>query len=482
MSLAKKSKGLVSLAILSVLTVLAASLDAIASGSKQTSRTVSKTKDDDALHIGVDAYIFGYPLVTMEMTRRVMTNAQSPDGKCTPMGQFDNLRTYPTPSDKAVTTPNADTLYSSAWLDLSSEPYVLSIPDADGRFYLIQMLDAWTNVFGDPGTRSTGTHSQKYVITGPLWKRKCPEEFTQLKSPTNLVWILGRTYSNGTQDDYAKVHAFQDGLSLVPLSAYAKDYNPPAGKTDPKIDATTAVRDQVNQLDAATYFSLLAQLMNYNPPRQVDAPIVSRMSKIGIVPGQTFDMNKLSPEMSKALADVPRIAQEEIMAHAKDAGTIKNGWSTTLEAGKYGTDYLQRALVTAIGFGANLPQDAVYPMADVDSDGKPLDGNNKYKLHFDKEQIPPVEAFWSMTMYDANRFFVPNALNRYSIGSRSPLKYNEDGSLDLYFQKGWPGRDKQANWLQAPDGKFILTLRMYWPKPDVVAGNYTVPPVRQIQQ
>lgn len=467
-------------ALLSLMFLGAFQCSVYASESKERAAT-DETKEEEALRIGTDAYIFGYPLVTMEMTRRVLTNVEKPEGNYAPMGQFAHLRNYPDPSDKAVTTPNADTLYSFAWLDLSKEPYVLTIPDSNGRYYLMPMLDGWTTVFANPGTRATGTGSQRYVITGPRWTKNIPGDFTQCKSATNMVWLIGRTYCNGSPEDFNKVHAFQDQFSLVPLSVYGKEYSPPAGKTNPDVDMKTAVRDQVNHLDALTYFKLLADLMIDNPPTKADSPFVSKMAKIGIVPGKEFDPERLSPATKKALEGVPKVAQEKIMADKANAGKITNGWNFIKKTGTYGTDYLERAFVTAVGLGANRPEDAVYPGADVDADGKPLDGTKKYTLHFEKDQIPPVEAFWSITMYDDNYFFVPNALNRYDLASRSPLKYNADGSLDLYFQNKWPGRDKQANWLQTPDGKFNLILRMYWPKLEVIEAKYNVPPVRCVE-
>src|SRR5215468_634745 len=186
----------------------------------------------EALAIGTDAYIYGYPLVTMEMTRRVMTNVTTAGDKYAPVGQFALMREYPTAADRDVTAPNADMLYSLAWLDLSREPYIISIPDAHGRYYLMPMLDAWTTVFQVPGTRTTGTKAQRYAITGPGWKGTLPAGVSEYKSPTNLVWILGRTYCTGTPEDYKKVHEFQDGLSLVPLTAYGKSFRHRPGHVD----------------------------------------------------------------------------------------------------------------------------------------------------------------------------------------------------------------------------------------------------------
>ncbi len=209
-------------------------------------RADAPLSEEDATKIATDAYVYGYPLVTMEMTRRVMTNAAQPKDNHAPMGQFFDARTYPDAAFRDVTAPNADTLYSTAWLDLSKEPYVLSIPDEGDRYYLMPMLSGWTDVFQVPGKRTTGDKAQTYAITGPNWKGDLPDGVKELKSPTSMVWILGRTYCTGTPEDYKAVHEIQDKYKLVPLSAYGKDYTPPKGTVDPKIDMKTPVREQVN--------------------------------------------------------------------------------------------------------------------------------------------------------------------------------------------------------------------------------------------
>lgn len=441
----------------------------------------AKLSEQEAFQLATEAYIYGYPLVTMEMTQRIMTNVAEPNGKLAPMGRFVNLRKYPDASDKAVTAPNADTLYSLAWLDLAKEPYILSIPDSKDRFYLMPMLDGFTNVFQVPGKRTTGTKAQKYALTGPGWKGELPEGVAEYKSPTRMMWILGRSYCTGTPEDYKAVHAFQDQLSVVPLSAYGKPYTPPPGKVDPAIDMKTPTREQVNRMDAATYFKLLAALLKDNPPAKADAPMVEKMAKIGIVPGKDFDLNKLEPAVVRGFQRAPKAGGEQIAGYFKKAGDEVNGWHIMRKIGVYGTDYLQRAFVTAIGLGANRPQDAVYPSSEVDADGKPYSGANNYVMHFAKGQTPPANAFWSLTMYDAQYFFVANPLNRHNLSPRNTLKYNEDGSLDLYLQKDSPGKDKESNWLPAPAGKFALMLRMYWPRESAIDGSWEPPAVRRMK-
>jgi hypothetical protein len=429
--------------------------------------------------LATDAYIYGYPLVTMEMSRRVVTNVMRPEGTKAPMGQLIKLREYPNASFRDVTAPNADTLYTTAFLDVGSEPWVLSIPDMENRYFLFPMLDGWTTVFQAPGKRTTGTGAQTYAITGPGWDGALPQGVQEYKSPTNIVWVLGRIYCTGTPEDYKAVHELQDQCKLVPLSSYGKTYNPPEEKVDPSIDTKTAVRDQVNRMDAKAYFSLLAQLMKFNPPAEADGPAVARFARIGLVPGQDFDASKLNADFAKR---IPEVAFDRIMAQFKLNSEVKdvNGWGFTTKTGIYGTDYLMRALVTAIGLGANRPRDAVYPTSLKYDEDQSYEGAHKYVMHFPKGHLPPVSGFWSLTMYDDKYFFVNNPLNRYSISARQDLKANPDGSTDLYIQKDSPGPDKESNWLPAPAGKFVLMLRMYWPNqsaPSILDGSWKIPAV-----
>ena len=448
--------------------------------TSDTGKTEVAPADKEIAAIAEEAYIFGYPLVTMEMTRRVVTNVATPEGARAPMGQIVKMREYPTASFRDVTAPNADTLYTNAFIDVSKEPWVMAVPDMKDRYFLFPMLSGWTDVFQVPGKRTTGTKGQTYAITGPGWAGKLPEGVTEYKSPTDMVWILGRIYCTGTPEDYNAVHAVQDAITLVPLSSYGKPYTPPAGQVDPNQDMKTPVRDQVHRLDAAAYFKLLAELMKTNPPAAEDAQTVARFAKIGLIPGKDFDATKLDPVTAQS---VPKSAQAKIMAHLKDSGSLMNGWSFSTKVGLYGTDYLQRAFITAIGLGANRPQDAIYPTSEKDADGNPYEGSKKYVMHFDKGQLPPAQGFWSLTMYDANYFFVDNPLNRYTLSSRFPLKANPDGSIDFYIQHDSPGKEKESNWLPAPPGGFSLMLRMYWPSekpPSIIDGSWKVPPVKVV--
>jgi hypothetical protein len=429
-----------------------------------------------------EAYIYGYPLVTMDMTRRQQTNVAAPDDAHAPMGQLIKMRAYPAVDNKGAAAPNADTMYTMVWYDVSTEPWVFSIPDMGDRFYIMPMLSAFNEVFYVAGSRATGGKAQKYVITGPGWSGALPEGVKQVKSPTALVWILGRIYCTGTQEDYKAVHALQDQYLSVPLSSYGKPYMPLPGVVDEKFDMKKAVRKQVNDMPLEEFFSYLARLLKTNPPKPEDGPVMARMAKIGIVPGQEFDRSKL-PVVGQKLD--PKLALLEMVKTMKAKKAV-NGWLYwTSNAGSYGTDYEQRAMVTLIGPGLNFPQDAVYPFSEKDADGKEYNGAaHKYVMRFEKGQMPPVQGFWSLTMYDPEFFFVPNPINRYNLSQRNTFLTNPDGSVDLYLQAEPPGPDKEPNWLPAPKGKFIPMLRLYWPTktpPSILDGTWKPPLVKKVQ-
>jgi hypothetical protein len=439
----------------------------------------------EVFDIATEAYIFGYPLVTMDLTRRAMTNVREPEGMHAPMGQFARTRTYPLASNHDVAVPNADTLHTIVWLDVSHEPWVISLPDTQGRYCLFPMLDGWTTVFGAPGKRTTGTGPQKVAITGPGWKGKLPSGLKEYKSPTGIVWMLGRIYCTGTPGDYTAVHALQDQCSATPLNSYGKPYTPSPGQIDPNVNTTKTVREQVGSLAVADYFNRLALLMKDNPPSHADARIVKRMARLGIIPGQPFDINKLDPAVIQVLQNVPKAAFDKIIArpteHASAGDSAsKNGWTFPLKTGVYGTDYAQRALIAAVGLGANRPQDSVFAISTIDGTEQPYSGNSSYVMHFAPGQAPSANGFWSLTMYDGNYFFVDSPLGRHTLSARDPLKFNPDGSLDLCIQKYPPGMDRESNWLPAPGGKFVLMLRFYWPKQPLIDGSWKIPPVKRV--
>ncbi|MEW6659250.1 MAG: DUF1254 domain-containing protein [Thermodesulfobacteriota bacterium] len=457
---------------------------------------IGLVKEAQALKNGVEAYLFGYPLVLMDVTKQVgsQPNAPGPHG---PINQFIHIWSFPDPNLTIIVSPNADTLYSTAIVDLSREPLILHVPDTGGRYYLMQIMDAWSNVIAAPGKRTTGTKAGDFAIAGPGWQGNLPPGVKKIQSPTNLVWIIGRTQCNG-KADYAAVNAIQRQYSLTPLSFLGKPYTPPGfGPVDPSVDVNTPPVTQVAKMDAATFFNRLALLLQDNPPAPADAPMVRKLAGLGIVPGQPFDPAAVDPAVMQGLEKavwwvkaffdaaakgtqgpieesvVTREALEILNNAIRRVLTnVKNGWMLPpMKLGRYGTDYALRAYMALYGFGANWPEDAVYPSAQLDARGQQLNGAHRYVLHL-APGGPPVNAFWSLSMYNSKQAFVPNPLDRYAIGDRDKLKFNPDGSLDLYLQHESPGKDKEANWLPAPKDDFNVILRLYWPQKAVLDGSW----------
>ena len=443
------------------------------------SHAQSKVTADEAHAIGVDAYVYFYPLLTMDITRKQFTNIEPGKefGKG-PMNMFVSVPQYPPANFKGVVRSNFDTLYSIAWLDLTEEPLVIAAPDTAGRFYLLPMLDMWTDVFASPGWRTTGTQAGQFLVTPPGWTGTVPAGLNHLPAPTPFVWVIGRTKTDGAAD-YAAVHKIQAGYTVTPLSRLGKSAEPVSVNIDPAVDMKTPPKIQVDAMSAADYFAYAAELLKVHPAHISDQPILAQMKRIGIEPGKSFNMDALDPEIKAALQTVPEDAQALMTWKVPTLARVVNGWSMNTDTmGVYGNYYLKRAIVAQIGLGANLPEDAIYPLNIGDVEGKPLDGANKYVLHFDKGETPPVNAFWSITLYDPEGFQVGNALNRFAFSSWMPFKTNDDGSLDIYFQHENPGKDLEANWLPAPKGGFNLTMRLYGPKPEVLNGKWNPPPVK----
>jgi len=445
----------------------------------QTTPAITAAEADE---IAIEAYIYFYPLISMEVTRQLTTNL--PAGVKPgfgPANAFHHMRAYPTAEFREVVRPNFDTLYSSGWLDLTKEPLVISAPDTDGRYYLLPMLDMWSNVFAVPGKRTSGTKAGQWVVVPPEWKGTLPAGLERIDAPTSHVWIIGRTQTNGPAD-YAAVHKVQDGYTITPLSQLGKKAEPAKFVADPTVDMKTPPLTQVNTMPAAKYFGLSAELMKLNPPQKTDWSTIARMKRLGIEPGKSFDLAKASPVAKAALEKAPAEGLRLMMAKLPTLAQVKNGWQMNVDTmGVYGNFYMKRALVAMVGLGANQPDDAIYPLCIHDADGKPLEGQNRYVLHFPKTELPPANAFWSVTMYDQEGFQVANKLNRFAIGDRDALKYNADGSLDLYIQHESPGADKESNWLPSPaKGTLGVTMRVYAPKPPALDGRWTPPAIKKV--
>jgi hypothetical protein len=451
-----------------------------------TARAQTAVTEQEAHAIGVDAYVYLYPLITMDITRKQLTNTDKGFGRG-PMNVFHNVPAYPPASDKSVVRTNYDTLYSITYLDLLKEPVVVSVPDTAGRFYILPMLDMWTDVFASAGSRTTGTQAANFLVTPPGWRPelrdrfidelKLPKNTQRIDAPTPYVWIIGRTKTDGPAD-YEAVRKIQAGFNVTPLSDWGKTPRPVEFKVDPSVDMKTPPREQVDTMPVGRFFAYAAELMGQQPPHITDQPILAQMKKLGIEPGKPFDITKVDPIIAKGLDTAPEAGQKLMDWKLPTIARVVNGWSMNTDTmGVYGNYYLKRAIVTRLGLGANLPEDAIYPLNLADETGKPLDGSNKYTIHFDKGSTPPVNAFWSITMYDPEGNAYRNNLDRQAVSSWMPFVFNADGSLDVYFQNENPGKNKEANWLPSPKGGFNLTMRMYSPKAEALTGRWNPPPI-----
>ncbi len=440
------------------------------------------TREQEAYEIAVEAYVYLYPLITMDVTRRVTTNlpAGVKEG-VGPMNAFHHLRAFPPAEFRDVVRPNFDTLYSVAWLDLTKEPVIVSAPDTDGRYYLLPMLDMWSDVFAVPGKRTSGTKAANFAVVPQGWKGSLPKSVERIDAPTPYVWIIGRTQTNGPKD-YEAVHKVQDGYTITPLSGWGKKAAATKFVPDPSVDMKTEPLVQVNTMAAANYFAYGAELMKLHPPHVTDWSQIARLRRIGIEPGRSFDFSKADPVIRAALERAAVDGLKRIKDSAPTMGRVVNGWlMNTNTMGVYGNEYLKRAAVALVGLGANQPEDAVYPLNVADADGNPVVGGRKYVLHGEKGKLCPVNAFCSLTMYDENGFQVANPLNRFAIGDRDNLKLNADQSIDIYIQHDSPGADKESNWLPSPaTGKLGITMRLYAPRAEVLDGSWAPPPIRRV--
>lgn len=436
--------------------------------------------EQEAKEMAHDAYVFAYPLLLMEATKRVGTNAERPQFPVGPINQIAHAREFPDDTFSIVVRPNADTLYSTVIYDVTEEPLVFQIPEASDRYYLLQFMDYWSDVFASPGNRTSGDSPQTFAIVGPRWSGQLPAGIKSYRSPTGLGMVLGRTQTNGKQD-YEAVHRFQDAMRVAPLSRFLSGEPAPLGTFDPTVDSSPPV-DQVERMTAAAFFESFAQLMIDNPPHANDHPMVDRLRRIGIQVGQPFVFADAPPAVQQALREAASTALPEIKQTWQQSGIQTNGWQINLTAiGTYGTDYLHRAGVAWGALGANVPEDAVYPTAFSDSDGNPLNSDFRYRLHFAADQLPPVRGFWSLSMYNERQTFAANAIDRFAIGDRDDLQFNADGSLDLYIQRTSPGDALKSNWLPTPEeGGFSLNLRLYWPHRNVLNGQWSPPPLDRI--
>jgi len=462
--------------------ILSVAIVVLLSASLQLNAT--SLKKEELSRIAMQSYIYTYPLVLMEVTRKQMTNmplGENPNRG--PMMQFTHIRTFPNAKFREVVRPNFDTLYSLAWVDVSREPVILSVPKVEDRFYMLPMYDMWTDTFAVVGTYANGNDAGNFALCMPEWKGKLPEGVKRINATTPIFWFIGRTQTNGAED-YEYIRKIQDEFKLTPLSYFVegKPYKP-TFKKDPTVDDETPPMIQVEKMDAKIFFTMAMELMKIHPPHATDQVRLDRMARIGLTP-KGFDYDKLSLEVKEALKDAVAKSHDVMRTYVPKIGSIINGWQVpTKSIGVYGIDYLQRATTALYGLGANPYYWALYPLNVTDKNGKVPMGDKKYVIHFDKGQIPPVDAFWSVTIYDKDGFPIDNPIDRYALGDRDNMKLNKDGSLDIYIQAKSPGKEKESNWLPS-NGKsevISLVLRMYGPKQVAIDGEWKPPYLEEVK-
>jgi hypothetical protein len=433
----------------------------------------------DKIILGAEAYLYGYPLVMMETTRVHSAKYIGPEN------QLRLVRQFPNAKFKDVVRPNVDTLYTTAFISMKKGPWVFDMPANHKRYELMPFMDAWTNVFASPGTRTSDKQGATFLIVGPDWDGPVPKGMTLLKSPTDMVWLIGRTQTNGVAD-FSVVHELQNRLRLTKWEADSA--TPPAGTDShkrvlPDWQASTepalAPVAQMKALGTAEFFNRLMQLMVSNPAAPEDAPLLARLAQLDIQAGKAVHLswyNLLSFSIGRW------IAHQRVMK-GLNTKPQDGSWSVPpLNLGRYGTDYNTRAAVAMVGLGANLPEDALYPNSVLDHQGQPLHGKHRYRLHFAADALPPVKAFWSITAYGADEFLIDNPAQRFALGDRDPLVFNADGSLDLWVQATPPiQKTSAANWLPVQmDAPFLLNARLYWPEAKALNGDWKMPVLERL--
>jgi hypothetical protein len=429
------------------------------------------------------AYIWGYPLVSVV---RLVDYSSSPNVPPAPgrgpINSFSSFPNYPTSNFTDIVSINVDTLYSFGLLDLKNEPVVMQVPPISGRYYTLQFIDAYSNNFLYIGSRLNDTTGGTYLISGPNWKGDVPSSMKEIKSPTNTVDIGGRIFVNGTAD-VPNVNAIQSKLMLTPLSVFSGNTTstqPATSENNASKQVPIGPQPALIPTTGIKIYDEISQDMADNPPPSSDSDVLAKFASIGIGPGLTAS-DTTNDTIRTALVNGITEGEKLIDAQVQNLGMKVNGWLVNLDLGNYGTDYLLRAGVAKFGLGANSPVEAVYPSTFTDDQGQNLTGTHNYVIHFDKGQTPPVNAFWSITLYNNKSYLAENPINRYSISQHSEgLKYNPDGSLDIYIQNASPGQEKESNWLPSPSGTFNLVLREYNPKEAILNGTYQVPPVQLI--
>jgi hypothetical protein len=437
-----------------------------------------------ARDIAADAYVYGYPLVLMDTARRVQTNVQAPDtafGGGAPVNRFTHMSRAADPLLHGLPYPDVDTLWSLLWFDVSKEPLLIEVPDARGRYYSITLADMWTDIFAAPGSRTVQDGIHIYAIVAPGWQGKLPKPAEMLRAPTSAGLVRMRVAFRGVSD-LGAAQGFQMAVDATPLSRWGKKTVPSDGHFDVALSRRAPV-EQVAEMSASDFFSSLAELMARYPPHAGDGPMLQRMARLGMEPGERFDISRLPPDIRTAIESGAQRGQATVRSPIQPRPRRGDAWRMPeRRLGSYGTDYALRARAARALGVTPLPEDEIVLRAHADSDGRPLDGSFRYEVRFDRGQLPPADGFWSMTLYNDRRELYDNAINLYAVGSRHPVVPALDGTSTVYVQYAQPTGELVRNWLPAPQsGRFTLMLRIYQPREDAVEGLWTPPSIRRIQ-
>jgi DNA sulfur modification protein DndE len=436
-----------------------------------------------ALSLGVQAYVYGYPLLDTDRVFRTSTSGNAPDGAGGgPINQFNHFRRFTSPADKTVVAPNRDTLYSIAWLNLRPQPIVVHMPVVKGRFVVFELVDPYTENFANVG--SVGRPPGDYAVVPPGWRGRLPHGLKEIRSPYTRVWVIGRTYIKSAADT-ANVVRIQNEYSLTPLGKWGTAYRPSRPRHVVKRPTQFKVPGTVPSSDPLAFFDALGDQLKQFPPPRADGPLLGQLADVGIGPGMhpSSDPRLDAATLAGLRASVAAGGQQvssDVQRKFLTTAPKRHGWLVAI-TGRYGTDYKTRAVVDLIGLGAPVSSLAIYPFTITDANIHPLNGANRYVAHFSPRYLPfPVKAFWSLTMYDSHGFFVPNSAGIYLLNNRSHLRYNHDGSLDMYIQPDPPtNRAQRRNWLPSPAGAaFRLIMRLYKPADvtGIVSGRTWQPP------
>ena len=434
--------------------------------------TSEQVREQDAFTIGVQAYIWGFPAWMDNQITADFTSVEEPEELRAPWNMFSHTKKLCGPECRVVQSPNNNTLYSSASIDLTKEPLIFHVPDFKGRYYTFQLLDKYTNNFGYISQRTKGFKEQVYAFCGPGWSGKLPSGVERIDVPTVEMTIAGRIGID-SEDELPEIRALQEQIRLIPLSQYGKDYNP----------SKVPVLKRKKYTGPLAFFEELGDVISRDCPPEHDRGLMGLFKRIGLSPDYGFDPARLDQPTKRGLERAIPVARDIIETRAKALSKLINGWSILPVLKEYfGTSYLDRAAIAWRYIYANSPEEAMYATAWIDWQGESLDASRyKYVIRFPKKHILPVDAFWSITLYGTDGYMVENLIKRYSIGGRTRgIKPEVDGALAIYIQSDSPGSDKESNWLPAPKGQFYLVLRMYLPKQEVINGLYEIPPVKRV--